>query len=108
LNDSALSNFGFSVSTVALCKDGLELLALLGSGKESADPDNLLEALLFANLQDDFFRVTKLAGRELVTPVDKKRNVGVPGFARKGSEPYRQAPKKVQTARFGRTREPKN
>ena len=48
-------------------------------GKKLSDPDDLLEALLLADLKHDLFGVTKLVGRKPVTPVYKERDVVVPG-----------------------------
>jgi hypothetical protein len=63
LNDSPLAFLNFSVSTGALCKDGSELVVLLSCGEKSADPDDLLQTLFFANLKDDLLSVTELVGR---------------------------------------------
>jgi hypothetical protein len=46
---------------------------LLRSGKKFTDPDDLLEALLFAYLKHDLFGVTKFVGRKSITPVYKER-----------------------------------
>jgi hypothetical protein len=100
LNDSSLYNFGFSVSTGALGEDGLKLVVLLGGGEKLADPDNLLEALLFADLKDDLLGVTKLVGWESVTPVYKERNVVFPGSDRRGRNLIDWPPRKPKGSRL--------
>jgi hypothetical protein len=62
-NDSILAFLRFSVSTVALCKDGSKLVVLLSSGQKPADPDDLLQTLFFADLKDDLLSVTEFVGR---------------------------------------------
>jgi hypothetical protein len=51
---------------------------LFSGGKKSADPNDLLETLLFADLKDDLLRVAKLGEEELVTLVYKQRNIAFP------------------------------
>jgi len=76
---SSLSSFSFSVSTVALCENGIKRIVLLRSGKKFTDPDDLLEPLFLADLKHDLLGVTQLVGRKPVTPAYKERNVGMPG-----------------------------
>jgi hypothetical protein len=81
---SSLFNFGFSISTSALREDGIEGVAFLRVREEFADPDNLLETLLFTDFKNDLLGATKLIGWKSVTPVYKERNVGLSSGARRG------------------------
>jgi hypothetical protein len=108
LNHSLLCSFKWAESTGALCKYRPNSIPLFGSGKKSADPDDLLKAFLFANLQDDFFGVTKLAGRESITPIYKKRNVIVPRGQRRGRNLIDRTPRKSKRRRLVECPEPKN
>ena len=50
---TSLSRLSFSISTVSLFKYVFEHRALLRIGEEFADPDDLLEPFIFANLKND-------------------------------------------------------
>jgi hypothetical protein len=99
---SSLSRFSFSVSTLALREYRIKLIALLRIGKKLTDPDDLLETLLFADLKHDLLGVTKLVGRELVTPVYKERNVIVPGGKRRGRNFFDGSPRKAKGSRLAK------
>jgi hypothetical protein len=73
VDNPSLCNFGISVSTGAFCKDVVKFVVLLRLGENSANPDNLLEALLLANLKDNLLGVTKLG-----VPASRRRAQPVP------------------------------
>jgi hypothetical protein len=90
----------FSVSTGGVCKDGLQDRVLLRSREKFADPDDLLESLIFADLKDDLFGARELLRREAVTPVYKKRDIGVPGSERRSRHLVERSPRKSKGSRF--------
>ena len=69
---------------------------LLGIGEKFADPNDLLEALLFADLNDDLLGARKLVGREAVAPVYKQRDIVVPGSERRGRNLVDRSPRKAK------------
>src|SRR5262249_42310874 len=95
-----LALFSFSVSTHTLCKDGLKHTVLLRTRDKFANPDDLLESLISADLNDDFLGITKLVGRETVLPVYKKSNVAVPCNGRRSRNLVDGAPRKSERSRL--------
>jgi hypothetical protein len=73
---------------------------LLRIGEKFADPDDLLEALLFADLKDDLLGIRDLIGRESVTPVYKERDIGVPGSEGRGRNLVNRTPRKPKGSRL--------
>ena len=65
-------------------------------GKKLSDPDDLLEALLLADLKHDLFGITKPVGRKPVTPVYKERDVVVPGSQRRGWNLVNRSPRESE------------
>jgi hypothetical protein len=75
-------------------------MLLVGSREKFADPDDLLEALVFADLKDDLLGVRELVGRESVTPVYKERDIGMPGSKGRGRNLVNRAPRKPKGSRL--------
>jgi hypothetical protein len=73
---------------------------LLRGRKKFADPDNLLEPLIFADLKYDFLGAGKLVGREPVTPINKERNIAVPGSEGRSRDLVNRTPRKPKGSRF--------
>jgi hypothetical protein len=96
----SLSNLSFSVSTVSLFKYVFEHHVLLRIREEFADPDDLLKPLIFADLKNDLFGASKLAGRKPITPVNKKRNIVVPSSVGRGWNLVNGTPRKPKGSRF--------
>jgi hypothetical protein len=90
---SSLSDLSFSVSTVSLFKYLFEHRVLLRIGEKLADPNDLLEPLIFANLKNDLLGARDV-GREPVIPINKERDIVVPRSEGRGRN---LAPRKART-----------
>jgi hypothetical protein len=67
---------------------------LLRSRKKLTDPDDLLKALIFADLKNNFLGTGKLVGRQPITSVDKQRDIVVPGSKGRGRNLLNGTPRK--------------
>jgi hypothetical protein len=63
VDNASRLEFCWPVSSVPLRHDSVKLVTLPGRGKKPAYPDDLLEALFFADLQNDLLRIAKLITR---------------------------------------------
>jgi hypothetical protein len=97
---SSISGLSFSVSTVSLFKYSSEHRVLFRIGEKFADPNDLLEPLIFADLKNDLLGARELAGREPVTPVNNERDVVVTGNEGRGRNPINGTPRKSKGSRF--------
>jgi hypothetical protein len=96
----SLSSFSFSVSTVSLFKYVFEHHLLLRSGEKFADPDDLLEPFVFADLQNDLLGARQFVGRESVMSVDNEPNIAVPSNQRGGRYLVYWTPRQPKGSRF--------
>jgi hypothetical protein len=96
----SLSSLSFSVSTVSLFKYVFEHCLLLRIREKLADPNDLLEPFVFADLQNDFLGPRELVGRESVISVDNERDIAVPSNQRGGRYLVYGTPRKPKGSRF--------
>jgi hypothetical protein len=96
---SSLSSLGFSVSTVSLFKYVLEHRVLLRIGEKFADPDDLLEPFIFANLKNDLLSARELVRREPITSVDHEPDIAVISNQRRGWNLVYWTPRKPKRSR---------
>jgi hypothetical protein len=96
---ASFSSLSLSVSTVSLFKYASKHRALFRIREKFADPDDLLEPLIFADLKNDLFGASDTR-REPVIPVNKERDIVVSGNKGRGWNLADGTPRKSKGCRF--------